>query len=490
MKGRMVERISTGVFGLDEVLDGGLICGSTYLVRGGPGTGKTTLGLHFLTEGAARGEKVLLISLAATEKEIRQEAGSIGFDLKGIDVLDLTPSPEFFSKDQSYDIFLPVEEERVPTTRMLVDAVEKLQPRRVVVDAVTSLRYLALNPQEFRRQIFSLLQYLKLRGATVIASSEASPTYPDDDLQFITDGVISLDYSATGRRLEVSKFHGSDFSSGRHSLSLTDRGVRVYPLLRPEAHHREVVRELLPFGIPELDELLRGGVTRGMITIISGPSGVGKTTLGLQFMKEAAGRGERSVVFTFEEGAETVVTRSQAVGIPVKAMIERGTLALVSVEPLRMDTEEFACAVRQQVEVQGTTTVMIDSIAGFRMALRGEDLRERLHALCRYLENMGITTLLINETEAITGEFRATEMGISYLADNIIFLRYLEIRGELRKAIGVLKKRLTPFERSLREVEITPYGLKVGRPLTELRGILSGIPEWSPTTQPREVGPG
>jgi len=195
-------------------------------------------------------------------------------------------------------------------------------------------------------------------------------------------------------------------------------------------------------------------------------------------MKEAAGRGERSVVFSFEEGIETIVARSQAVNIPVKAMIDRGTLELVTLEPLQMDTEEFHYTVRHEVEVLGATTVMIDSVAGYNLTLRGEDLRQRLHSLSRYLRNMGVTALLINEVENITGEFRVTEVGISYLADNIIFLRYLELAGELHKAIGVLKKRTTGFERSLRELEITPYGIKVGRPLTELRGILRGIPEW------------
>jgi circadian clock protein KaiC len=184
------------------------------------------------------------------------------------------------------------------------------------------------------------------------------------------------------------------------------------------------------------------------------------------------------VVYTFEERIGTLLHRAEAVHIPVHAMIERGTLSVVQVEPLQWTPDEFACMVRQEVERHGTRIVMLDSTSGYRLSLRSGDLVGHLHALCKYLQNMGVAVLLISEIEAITGEFRATEAGISYLADNIVFLRYLEVQGELRRAIGVLKKRLSSFEPTLREIEITRYGIKVGKPLTELRGILRGMPEW------------
>jgi circadian clock protein KaiC len=195
-------------------------------------------------------------------------------------------------------------------------------------------------------------------------------------------------------------------------------------------------------------------------------------------MKEAAGRGERSIVYTFEEGLETLLHRCEAVNIPVKAMLARGTLAVEAVEPLQLTPDEFAHLVRHEVEENGTRIVMIDSTSGYQLSLRGADLVSHLHALGKYLQNMGVMVILISEIESITGDFRATDVGISYMADNIIFLRYLEMRGELHRAIGVLKKRLTSFERTLREIDVSRYGIKVGRPLTELRGILRGTPEW------------
>lgn len=472
------KRLSTGIPGLDEVLCGGLLPRRTYLVRGGPGTGKTTLGLQFLSHGVAHGERSLCISLAEPEAEMRRNAESLGLSLDDVRFLDLSPTPEFFAETETYDIFSPAEVEREPTTQRIIGVVEELRPTRVFIDAMTHFRYLASDPYQYRKQVLSFLRFLTEHGATVLFTSERSPEAPDEDLQFLADGVINLTYTSQGRSLAVTKFRGSDFLPGKHSMRIGPGGVQVFPRLVPEAYRREFTREVISSGVPELDELLHGGLERGTVTIITGPSGVGKTTLGMQFMKEAAGRGERSVVYLFDEAEETLINRCEGINIPVRAMMGRGTLSLMYVEPLRFTPDEFAHRVRQEVERENTSIVMLDSLAGYRLSVREENLVAALHALSKYLANMGVTVLLINETESVVGEFRPTEAGISYLADTIIFLRYLEMRGEIHKAVGVLKKRLSNFEKTLREIEITRYGIRVGRPLTDLRGILSGVPEW------------
>lgn len=473
-----LSRISTGIPGLDEILQGGLIAQRAYLVRGGPGAGKTTLGLHFLTAGAAAGEKTLFITLEEPEARIRQNAERRGFDITGIAFLDISPTSEFFAEVQTYDIFSPAEVEREPITQKIVEQVKAIQPTRVFLDPMTQFRYLSADVFQFRKQALSFLRYLVEAGSTVLFTSEGSRDAPDDDLQFMSDGVIALDLERAGRTIQVTKFRGSHFHAGSHSLKPTNQGLAVFPVLLPIEQKKEFSFELISSGIPDLDELLNGGVERGTITIISGPSGVGKTTLGLQFMKEAAGRGERSVVYTFEEEVEVMLKRCDTVGIPARTMMKRETLLIRKVEPLQYTPDEFAFLVREDVEQRGTRIVMIDSISGYKLALRGQDLQARLHALGKYLQNLGVAVLIINEVEAITGDFRITEVGISYLADNIIFLRYLEMNGEMKKAIGVLKKRLSGFEKTLREIEITQYGIKVGRPLTGLRGILLGTPEF------------
>lgn len=473
------DREQTGVAGLDEILGGGLVPGRAYLVTGGPGTGKTTLGLHFLVAGVARGGKSLCITLGETEAQIRVNAARLGLDLEGIAFLDLSPTPEFFAQVETYDIFSPAEVERVPTTRQIVGKVEELAPDRVFIDAITQFRYLSPDAFQFRKQVLSFLRFLTDRGATVLFSSEAVGPEGDADLRFLADGVIELGFDGLTRFVQVHKFRGSGFRGGRHTMELGLGRMRVFPRLVPVPTARAVALvETIPSGVPELDQLLHGGLERGTVTLITGPSGVGKTTLGLQFVKEAAARGERSVVCLFEESPEGLLARCDAIGVPARAMVEQGTLELVSLEPLLLTADEFAALLRHKVQEAGARIVMVDSIAGYSLTLRGQDLRASLHALAKFLAGQGVTVLLINETEAITGDFRATELGVSYMADNILFLRYLEIKGELRKAIGVLKKRHSDFEKTLREMEITTGGIKVGEPLTNLRGILRGEPEW------------
>jgi circadian clock protein KaiC len=482
-------RRPTGLPGLDEVLHGGLIPERAYLVRGGPGTGKTTLGLHFLLAGVANGEAALLISLESSEAQLRQDAASQGLDLNGVTVLDLSPTHEFFVQNQSYDIFSLADVERDPTTQRIMHIVEELRPVRVFVDAVTTLRYLASDSFQFRKQALSFVRYLVDHGATVLLSSEPTQTVSDDDLRFMADGIIDLEISpvhgVVRRTLSIAKFRGSDFEGGAHSMRLTAHGMEVYPRLVPGSHERSFTADQIASGVPELDEMLGGGIERGTITILSGPSGVGKTTLGIQFMKEAASRGERSVIYAFEEQLDTILHRCDSIGIPVRGMVDEGSLDVVEVEPLRFSPGEFALMVRREVEQNNARIVMIDGIAGYELTLAGDDLVTHLHALGRYLKNMGVTVLLANEVRGITGEFQATETGISYLCDNLVFLRYLEVRGELRKAIGVLKKRLGDFSKTLREIEITCDGVLVGEPLTGLRGVLTGTPEWVD-----EPGPG
>jgi circadian clock protein KaiC len=471
------ERISTGVPGLDEVLHGGLIAKRAYLVRGSPGAGKTTLGLHYLTSGADDGEEVLLICLGEPEGQIRQNAQSLGLDLKGVTFLDLSPGAGYFTQVETYDIFSPDEVERAPITQKITDQVEKLKPSRVFIDSMTQFRYMATDTFQFRKQVLSFIRFLVEQGATVLFTSESSPDLPDDDLMFLSDGIIDLKDIAEDHYLSMGKFRGSGFQKGLHFVRLNSMGMTVSPRLLPTGYRKELVAETTPSKVPELDKLLNGGLKRGTVTVITGPTGVGKTTLGLLFMKAAAENGEHPVLYAFEEGAPMLLDRCENINIPLRNLVEQGKLSVVNIEPLMLSPEEFARMVRREVEERGTRIVMLDSISGYNLTLDSGNLVSHLHALCKYLANMGVTTIFVNETEAITGDFRATEVGISYMADNIIFMCYLELNGELRKAIGVLKKRLGDFEKTMREMKITSQGVEIGQPLTGLRGILRGTPE-------------
>lgn len=472
-------RVETGIPGVDRVLEGGLMPGRSTLVRGPPGAGKTLFCLHFLMAGVENDETGLFINFEESERHVRKNVADFGFDLDAIEFLDLAPTEEAFTDEATYEIFSTAEVEGSSLATEITETIEEVAPDRTVIDPVTQLRYVAGDTHQFRKQMIALLRLLRNQGAATVFTSQRTDATPDDDLQFLSDAVIHLDQTET-RTLRVSKFRGSDFQRGEHSLRITDDGLTCAPRLVPDDHERKFTAESISSGVPELDALLYGGIERGTVTFLSGPTGVGKTTTGLQFMKEAAGRGERSVLYSFEEGTETLLHRAEAINVPIENMIEQGTLRIEEIQPFEFTPHEFAQRVRRTVEKEDTEIVMIDGICGYQQSIRGisDDDIEEIVALGRYLKNVGVTTIVVNETHQVTGEFQVTEGRTSYLADTIVFLCHIEHRGELRKVIGVLKKRTSDFERRLRELEITEHGLKVGDPLPDLRGILTGTPEW------------
>jgi circadian clock protein KaiC len=475
------ERVSTGIDGLDEILQGGLIADRNYMIRGPPGAGKTILAFHFLSAGVAADETVLFINLEEDIDDLKANAASLGMETDDIHFLDLSPSAEVFTEDESYDVFPASEVEQEPFTAQVLGRVEEVNPDRVVVDPLTQLRYLTSGEYQFRKQVVGFMRFLKDRGATVLFTTQRTESVSTEDLQFISDGSILLDIEPDGRFIAVPKFRGSPTLSGTHTFRIDGSGLHVFPELQPGDHRTEFEPESLPSDVDAVDDMLHGGIERGTTTIIGGSTGVGKTTLGTQFMSAAAGRGERSVIYLFEENKDTFVERSESIGIPVTEMEERGTLEIEEVEALEQSPQEFAGRVRAEVENRDADIVMVDGIAGYRLTLQGRDelTLKHLHALGRYLNKMGVTTIFVDETPDVAGQFRPTSENISYLADNIVFLRHLEIKGELQKAVGVLKKRTTDFERLLRQFQITDEGISVGEPLTNLRGVLTGTPEVS-----------
>ncbi len=471
------QRVQTGVPNAEAVLNGGLLPESATLVRGTPGAGKTIFGLHFLT---ASNEPAVYINLGEPAAYLETTAAQFSLETEHIEFLDLSPSAEEFQGDQAYDLFESGEVETTPLVEQIRQTVETIEPTRVLIDPVTELRYLAPDERQFRTQVLSLIDFLKSQGVTVVLTSQAAQSVTDDDLQFLVDAVITLEATADRRMLTVPKFRGSKTRRGPHTVTIDNSGMCVWPTLNPAAYHRDGEISTLSSGVDELDSLLGGGLSTGTISFLTGPTGVGKTTTGLQFLIEAARNDGRSVLYAFEESKRTMFKRAEAIGLPLAKYVGDGLIVIEEIDTDELTSDEFTHRIRTEIEDRETQVVMIDGVSGYERAFRGsDDPAYELLKIGRYLRNMNTTGIIINEIHEITGDFRATEHRVSHLADDIIVLRHVEYRGELRKIIGVLKKRTGGFESTLRTLEITDAGVSVGEPLSALRGILTGTPDWN-----------
>ena len=463
------ERRSSGIRGLDTVLRGGFLQQRSYLVSGAPGTGKTILGLHFLDAGLALEEQPLLITFSEPAASLERNLGNLGFSFDRIRVLDLTPPVELFSDaEPTYDLLSPAETEREPVLRRIAETVTGLEPQRVFVDGLNGLRYYAADDGDFLRSVQAFLQFITARGSTVLVTAEPTVSQNREDLEHLVDGSLTLTFTQNTRKVSVSKFRGSGFSGGEHTLRIGDEGISVFPTLtaRRDLPERRTVQ--IPFSIESLDQKLHGGIEPGTVTLLTGPPGVGKTTLGMQFMRSAALLGERVVIYSFDEEPALIEQRCSAVGLDLAELQRDERLVIEKVEPLEYSAEEFADWVKHAVEEGGARCVMVDSLSGYSLSIADERPIPRLHALSKYLTSAGVSLIIAEEMSAITGDFRPTESRISYLSDNIIFLRYIERFNEtsdsveLHKILGVLKKRLSDFDKGLHAFDITPEGIRVG----------------------------
>jgi circadian clock protein KaiC len=474
--------LSTGVAGLDDVLEGGLIPRRLYLVEGTPGSGKTTLALQFLLAGVAAGERVMYVTLSESAEELRATASAHGWTLDGIDIVQLAPNELGLTGESQYTMYHPSEVELAETTKIVLRRVDETKPTRMVFDSLSELRLLAQNSLRFRRQVLALKQHFSSLNCTVLLADDRSADAGDADLFSIAHGVISLerratDYGSLRRQLHVAKYRGRKFREGWHDLRITTGGLRVYPRLVSAEHHAEFDADEIRSDIVELDLLMGGGLTRGTSTLVMGPAGAGKSAIASQYALAGCERGEKAAIFLFEELLATFFKRSGGLGMQLAPHVDNGTLQVRQIDPAEMSPGEFAQIVRDAVEIDGVAIVVIDTLNGYLNSMPSEKLLMiHLHELLSYLGQRGVTTLLVTAQHGLVGSAMGTPIDTSYLADNVILLRYFESRGELCQAISVVKKRTGPHERTIRELHLSSDGVKIGEPLRGFRGVLSGIP--------------
>jgi len=474
--------LSTGITGLDDILHGGLAEPGLYAIEGDTGAGKTTLCLQFLLAGVKAGERVLLVTLSESTADLRAMAASHGWNLDGIDILELTASAESLSADANYTMFHPSEVELIETTRAILEAAERIKPSRVVLDSVGELRLLAQSPLRYRRQILALKNFFSRARCTMMMVDDPRADNPELAIASIASGIITLDrdateYGAFRRRLQVLKMRGREVREGFHDCRIRRGGIEVYPRLIASEHSTSYARESIKSGVTALDKLLGGGLARGTSSLFLGPAGTGKSTLAAQYARAAAERSEHASVFLFDESIGTFLERSAGLGFDVKHVVDSGKLVLRQVDPAELAPGEFAHLVRTEVEQHRSRIVVIDSLTGYLNAMPSERLLTlHLHELLSYLGLQGVTTIMVMAQHGLVGAGGEAPVDTSYLADTVLLLRYFEQRGAVSTALSVIKKRTGMHERTIRELRFENGRIDVGEPITDFAGVLSGIP--------------
>ncbi|MFN3815107.1 ATPase domain-containing protein [Brevundimonas sp.] len=472
-----------GISGLDDILGGGLDRDRVYLLEGNPGTGKTTGAMRFLMEGAARGEATLYITLSETEAELRSTARSHDWSLDGVEIFELVPPESLLDEDQQQSLLYSSDLELGETTRLILDAVERVKPTRIVIDSLSEIRLLAQGSLRYRRQVLALKHYFANHGATVLLLDDLTTDVNDKTVHSVAHGVIQLEelapeYGSERRRLRVIKYRARKYRGGYHDFVIRSGGLEVFPRIVAAEHRVAFDRIAVSSGISKLDTLLGGGIERGSSALILGPAGTGKSLFAIHFAVAAIARGERAALFLFDEELGLLFDRMRGMGIDLEALQRDETLIVEQVDAAEMSPGEFATRVKRCVSEQNIQTVVIDSLNGYRVAMPEEQfLILHIRELLQYLNRQGASTFLTVAQHGLVGSLSAP-VDVTYLADTVVLLRYFESAGTVRRAASVIKKRSGQHEKAIREYTITEDGLTLGEPLTGLHGVLRGVPDF------------
>ena len=479
----MGELAATGIAGLDDILNGGFVRNRLYLVEGLPGSGKTTLAIQFLLDGLARGERVLYVTLSESVDELVGVIQSHGWSADGIAMRELAPAADSLNPDERYTMFHPSEVELSEATKTILGDVERLRPHRIVFDSLSEMRLLAGNALRYRRQILALKQYFTGKRSTVLMLDDCTSSEHDMQVHSLAHGVVHLEqnfpeYGVERRRVRVIKYRGKTFRGGNHDYVIRHGGLVVYPRLVASEHRGHPDRARMPTGVGALDALMGGGIERSTSTLIVGAPGTGKSSLAAQFVACTAQRGENAAMFIFDESVETLLSRSDSLGISLRQSYERGIVSIQPIDPAELTPGQLVALIRAAVEERNVRTVVIDSLNGYLNAMPEERfLTVQLHELLAYLGQCGVATLLVSAHAGLVGGAMQSPIEASYLVDAVILLRYFEARGEIRQVISVVKKRGGAHERTIREFRLD-NGIHIGEPLREFRGVLTGVPTY------------
>lgn len=476
-----IPSLPTGVPGLDLVLDGGIPEYSFNLIAGGPGSGKTTLAHQVMFENATVDKPALYFTVLGepTLKMLRYQRQFSFFDLNkaGSAIQFVNLSAEVMDHDLG------------EVLQRMVDEIERAQPGIVVVD---SFRTIGNQRGGADRAVASELEIFVQRLALRLTSWEVTSfllgEYAEEEQRnpvfTVADGIIwlsqAIDRNSVVRKLQVVKERGRAPMPGLHTFKISDDGLQIYPRIPEQTRKRTPSKGgRLSTGVPGLDEMMGGGVVAGDAVLLTGPAGSGKSTVATQFMATGLAKGETGVIAIFEEYPEEYLARAGRRNPVISKMIEAGKLELIYLRPLDLSVDEALAAILEAVERLGAKRVVIDSLSGFEVALAPtfrEDFRESFYRLVGTLTAVGVTVFMTAEVVEGFSDVRFTTEKVSFITDEIVIQRYIELEGELKRVMAVIKMRGSEHSHELRMYEVTPKGVVVGETLTEYDAIITGIP--------------
>lgn len=476
----VINKLATGIPGLDDVLGGGLPELSFNLIVGGPGGGKTTLA-HQIMFAAASVERPALYITILGEPPLKMLRYQQQFSF-----FDDTKVPGSIRFAHFGNELLEHGLETVLAS--ILKEVEATNPKLVFVDSFRAAVRKSLEPGQMELQSFvqRLALHLTSWEATTFLIGEYEEREADCNPIFtVADGIVWLSQATNRnsivRKLQVVKMRGQGPIPGLHTMKLSDAGVRVYPRLpNPDRPRPKIVDHAArrKTGIVAFDEMLGGGMPAGYSVMIVGPSGSGKTILSTQFIREGIAQGERGVIAVFEKRPDEYLTTAPGAD-ELKTLVEAGKLAMLYLRPLDLSVDEAMEEIADAVKAVGATRVVIDSLMGFELALAPsfrEDFRESLYRMVGALVELGVTVVMTAELVDSYTELRLSPHGISFLTDGIVLQRYVELEGALRKVMVVAKMRGFDHSKELRLYDIGADGIEIGETLADHQGILVGKP--------------
>ncbi len=484
-----ITKLRTGIKGLDAVLGGGIPEFSFNLVAGAPGAGKTTLVQQFLFENATPERPALFITVLGepTLKLLRHQQQFSFFDPArvGKDIHFVNLGKAVLAGD--LDVLFAA----------ILAEVEQVRPAYVAVDSFRAIARVARDTQA-HAQLEHFVQRLAVQLTTWEVTSflvgEHSEADWDNPVFTVADAILWLTQATDGnsvvRKIQVVKVRGQAAMPGLHTFRMNEGGLQVFPRLL-ELHpfeHQPRPDTRLSTGIEGIDEMTGGGIPNGDVVLIAGPTGSGKTTFAMHFINAGLQRGEAAVVAVFEERPREYLVRAANLGgADFDKALTEGRFEVMYLRPLDLSVDETMQELRDTVTRLGATRVVIDSLAGFEVALAPtfrQAFRESLYRLLGMLTTTGVTVMMTNEVVGSPTEQHFTQHEVSFLCDDIILNRFIEIDSEYRRVVTILKMRRARHSRAIRGFEITSRGIEIGASLRNYRALTSGMPVYAPRDRP------